>query len=187
MSAGGPESMLPPGPPPAPPPAAPATLPPLHDPAVKRPLGRTILFTTISMGFYQFFWFYKNRPLVTAEVGGKDDAALQTAGLAVPILQYFIIYWLWRDIDLMRRRLGLPEVPALLYALLSAFVPFAQIVCYILVAEKLNEYWDWRTQGQATTAPTTGGEIAVVVAGAAFFLLYFALMVAVIVFSASSG
>jgi len=152
---------------------------------VKRPLGRTILFTAISMGFYPFYWFYKNRPLVSAEVGGKDDAALQTAGLAVPILQFFIIYWLWRDIDLMRRRLGLAEVPALLYVLLSAFIPFAQIVCYILVAEKLNEYWDWRTQGQATDAPTTRGEVAVVVAGATFFVLYFAAMVAVFVLSVS--
>jgi len=156
-------------------------LPPLPDPAVKRPLGRTILFMVLSMGFYHFYWFYKTRPLVTAEVGGKDDAGLQTAGLAVPILQFFIIYWLWRDIDLMRRRLGLSEVPALLYVLLSAFIPFAQIVCYVLVAEKLTEYWDWRTQGQATDAPTTGGEIAVVIAGATFFFLYFAVTIAVIV------
>jgi len=167
-----------------PPAAAPATPAPpaVHAGyAVKRPLGRVIGFTIITFGLYHFFWFYTVRKQLNEEMGSTDDAGLYTAGLLVPILNIFITYWLWRDLDLLRKRYGLPEIPVVLYLVLAAFVPFAAIVVYAMIVNRLNEYWDVRTGGQAVTAPITSGEKVVVGIGAAFFVLWGLIVVIVIV------
>ena len=119
-----------PQPPPAPPPvrpaaaaagAAPAAPPPAQPPqpaqpaavgstegwAVKRGIVRVVVF--LFGGTYLFWWFYKTRPKVTAELGTYDNVTAQTWGLLVPILNYFILYWLLRDIAELRRRFAMPN------------------------------------------------------------------------------
>ena len=44
-------------------------------------------------------------------------------------------------------------------------------VLYSIALGKVNEFWDARTQGLATEAPTPGVEKAVIAVGAAFWLL----------------
>lgn len=138
--------------------------------AVKRGVGRVVGFTLLSLGLYSFYWFYVTREQVTREIGADDNAGLQTAGLLVPILNIFIVYWLWRDINVARTRVGLQEFPIPVYLILS-LIGLSPIF-YCLVVSKLNEYWDRRTGGQAVDAPVTGGEKAVVAIGAAFLVLW---------------
>lgn len=143
--------------------------------AVKRSVVRTFLLYLISGGLYGFYWFFVTRQAVTKEVGGNDQVGLQTAGLIVPILNIFIIYWLFRDIDQLHRKAGLAGFPALWFVLgplIGAFIPvvnifvgIVSIVLFGLVVKYLNEYWDKSTKGKATEAKVTGGEIAVTVAG----------------------
>jgi hypothetical protein len=196
----------PPPPPPEPPPPPPAqplgAVPPgyaqpvgpaggagpvVGELAIKRGVGRVIAFSILSFGIYPYYWFYVTRKQLNSELGNTDDAGLYTAGLLVPILNIIITYWLWRDIDALRRRIGLPELNVILWLVLSMFVPFAAIVFYPMVVNRLNEYWDTRTQGAAITAPVTTGEKIVVGIGIAIWALFLLIIVAIIVVAASSN
>jgi hypothetical protein len=191
----------PPPPPPEPPPAQPGLVPPgysqpvgppgasgpvVGEMAIKRGVGRVIGFTLLSPVIYPYYWFFVTRKQLNSELGSTDDAGLYTAGLLVPILNIIIIYWLWRDIDALRRRVGMPEINVILWLVLSAFVPFAAIVFYPMIVNRLNEYWDVRTQGAAITAPVTSGEKIAVAIGAAFWALFVLIIVAIVIAAASS-
>jgi hypothetical protein len=161
---------------------------PARDVAVKRSVLRVLLLSIISGGLYGLYWFYVTRQAVTAEIKGDDQVGLQTAGLLVPILNVFIIYWLLRDIDILHRKAGLSGFPALWFVLgplIGAFIPFvnifvgiASIVLYGLVIMYLNQYWDKSTGGKATNAKVTGGEIAISIAGLVInVILFFTILV----------
>lgn len=173
-------------------PAKRAAAKPAAELAVKRSVVRTFLLYLISGGLYAFYWFYVTRQAVTKEVGGNDQVGLQTAGLIVPILNIFIIYWLFRDIDKLHRKAGLSGFPAVWFVvgpLIGAFIPIVNvfvgivsIVLFGLVVKYLNEYWDKSTNGKATEAKVTGGEIAVAVAGLVITALFLILGVAAAIF-----
>jgi hypothetical protein len=138
--------------------------------AVKRPLGRVWAYSVLSFGLYGYAWFHIQRRLLDGELGlQRDDATLHTLGLLVPILNFFIIFWLWRDLNALRERFGLPEFPAVAYLVGSIFVA---PVFFSLVVNRLNEYWDVRTHGLATEADLSGFEKAAVVIGACFLALW---------------
>lgn len=155
---------------------------------VKRSVLRVLLLSLISGGLYGLYWFYVTRQAVTAEVKGDDQVGLQTVGLIVPILNIFIIYWLFRDIDILHRKAGLQGFPALWFVLgpvIGAFIPFinifvgiASVVLYGLVIMYLNQYWDKSTNGKATNAKFSGGEIAVTVGGLILNIILFITVVA---------
>ena len=67
------------------------------------------------------------------------------------------------------------------------FVPFAVLVIYPMVVNRLNEYWDVRTQGAAVTAPVTTGEKIVVGIGLAFWALFALIIMIAIVVAASTS
>lgn len=150
---------------------------------VKRGAGRVLGFSILSFGLYGFYWFYVTREQMTREVGGDDNVGLQTAGQIVPILNFVIIYWLWRDINIARTRVGLPEFNIPVYLVLS--ILGLSPIFYCLVVSRLNEYWDRRTNGQATDAPVTGGEKAVVAVGAVLMLLYILFIIVAIILAAA--
>ena len=145
---------------------------------VKRSVLRVLILSIITFGIYGFFWFYTYRNLVSKHLGTQDNAGLQTVGLIVPILNLFIIYWLWRDIDKLQKKAGLPGFSAggylavVVAAMLLGWIPIfgwalvvAEIVIYFLVLTKLNQYFDKQSGGKATEAKFTGGEIVVTLIG----------------------
>lgn len=147
--------------------------------AVKRSTARCWGFAVGSFGLWTLFWFHTYRRLLDAEMGqGRDDAVLHTLGLFVPILNFFVIYWLWRDLDVLRRHVGLPGFPVAGYVVGGVFL---QPVFYSLANEKLNEYWDKRSAGHATDAPVTTPEKVVTAVGAGLFLTYVLFIVLAIV------
>jgi hypothetical protein len=147
--------------------------------AVKRSIPRVIIFYLLSP-LYAFYWFYQTRNVVTQAVGGKDQVGLQTLGLIVPILNIFIMYWLFRDVDKFNRANGGQGFPALWFILgpiilaiiplIGMIAPLVGLVLFIIVLSRLNEALD--KQG-ATEAPYTTGEIATVAAGVILWILYF--------------
>lgn len=201
---GAPPAPVQPGPPPpaagAPPaPAAPAPSVPAFPPstsaavgpavgelAIKRGFMRCAVAMILSFGIYSFYWFFQYRRRINAELGKNDDAALHTVGMIVPILNFFLLYLLWKDISDARVRIGLSEIPVVPYVVGAIFIA---PIFYGLVNSNLNEYWDRRTSGQATDAPWTRGEkLAVIVPfvlGVGFFVLM--TLLAILAASLSSG
>jgi hypothetical protein len=147
--------------------------------AVKRPLGRTFGFTVLSLGSYLYYWLYVTRRQLDGEIAdGRDDALMHTLGLLVPGLNFFVTYWLWRDLDFLRRRIGLSEFPVVGYLIGSIFLA---PVFYSIVLNRLNEYWDVRTGGLATDAPVTGTEKVIVWIGTAFLALWLVLVLIAVI------
>jgi hypothetical protein len=139
--------------------------------AVKRGLGRCWGFGVLSFGAWTYYWFYVHRKLLDGELGGaRDDAVLHTLGLFVPVLNFFILYWLWRDLNLLRQSVGLPEFPVVPYVIGSIFLA---PVFYSLVVGKLNEYWDTRLGGLAGDAPVTTAEKVIIGIGVGLWVLWF--------------
>jgi hypothetical protein len=153
--------------------------------ALKTPMGRAILFSILSFGIWTIWWFYVTRKRLDQELGhGRDDAALHTVLLFVPIASFFSIYWLWRDLDLLRRQHALPEIPVVAYVVLA--VLGLNVISFVLALPKFNEYWDVRTGGQATDAQVTTAEKAIVGIGIAFWVLWVLLIALVIVIAATT-
>jgi hypothetical protein len=157
--------------------------------AVKYELGRAWGYSLLSFGTWTFYWFYVTRRLLDGETGrGRDDALLHTLGLLVPVLNAFVLYWLYRDVDEVRRRAGMPGLSVAGYV--AGGIVAAPII-YSIALGKVNEYWDVRTQGLAVEAPVTGGEKAIVAVGAAIWILWalslVLLLVLLIAFGESSS
>ncbi len=184
-----------PGGPPAPPgyqqpPAARTTeADPYH--GQKFPMGRAWLFTILSFGLWGFYWFYSTRKQIDQELGGyRDDALLHTLGLLVPILNFFIIYWLWRDISLLCERSGVGGFSPggyLAGLIVLSFVGLGAPIMYTLVLSKLNEFWDRRAGGAAAERPTQTIEKVLVAIGLALFLLYVIVLIIIIVAAAATS
>jgi hypothetical protein len=151
---------------------------------VKTPMGRAILFSILSFGLWTIWWFYVNKKRLDQELG-KDEAVLHTAGLFVPILNFVILYWFWRDLNDLRQRLQMEEVPVVLYLVLSIFG--LQIVAYPMALPKFNEYWDRRSGGQATESVVSGGEKVVVGIGIGIFALYLLIILIIIIAAVASS
>jgi hypothetical protein len=147
--------------------------------AVKRPLGRVWVRTVLSFGLYSYAWFHVHRRLLDGELGqGRDDATPHTLGLVVPILNFFIVHWLWRDLNALRLRFGLREFPEVAYLVGSVFVA---PLFFSLVVNHLNEYWDVRTQGLATDSELTSFERASLVIGGILAVVWVLALLAAIV------
>lgn len=153
--------------------------------AVKHSLGRAWMYSLLSFGMWPGYWFYVNRKLLDGETGrGRDDALLHTLGLFVPVLNVFVLYWLYRDLDELRRRNGLPGLPVAGYVVGGVL---AAPILYTIALGTVNEYWDVRTQGLATEAPTTTAEKVVLALGAGVWILWlFAVLLGVLLLVFSS-
>ena len=156
--------------------------------AVRRSYLRVVGFSATSLGVYTIYWFYVTRKQLTKELGTSDQVGLQTLGLFVPILNFFITYWLWRDIDLLRQRVGLERFDVGKYMAANVVGAFfgLQFVVYLLVLEKLNHYYDRSRGGRAPDAPITSAEIAVAVVPGVVFALLFVLIIVVTILSATA-
>jgi hypothetical protein len=153
--------------------------------AVKYGLGRAWGFSVLSFGLWPGFWLHRQRKLFDGELAqGQDDAVFHTVGLFIPILNVFVLYWFYRDLDELRRRAGLGGVSVVGYVLGGVF---AAPIAYSIALGRVNELWDARTQGLAVESPMTTGEKVVVAVGAGMWALYFVFIVLVVVLSATSG
>jgi hypothetical protein len=148
--------------------------------AVKYGYPRACGFGVLSLGLWAAYWLHRNRKLFDGELGrGRDDALFHAIGHFVPILNVFVDYWLYRDLDELRRRVGLRGIPVAAYVVGAIF---AFPVVYLIALAQVNEFWDVRTGGAAVEAPVTRGEKAVLAAGAAWWLLTIAWLILVVLY-----
>ena len=137
---------------------------------VKYSVGRAWGFTLLTVGLWLIFWFHRTRGLLDGELArGRDDALLHSIGLVIPVWNIFVLYWLYRDLDELRRWNGLPGLEVPLYTIGGVLAP---ALTYSIALGRFNELWDRRTGGLAVEAPVSRGEQAVLAAGAVLWLLY---------------
>ena len=137
--------------------------------AVKYGLGRAWGFSVVTSGLWTAYWLHRTRKLFDGELGqGRDDAVFHTVGMFVPILNVFVLYWLYRDLDALRRHVGLTGIQVPGYVVGAVF---AAPLVYSIALEKVNEFWDVRTQGLATEAAVTSPEKVLLAVGASLWLL----------------
>ncbi len=147
---------------------------------VKFPVGRAWWYTILSWGGWGAYFVYATRKLFDRELAsGRDDAAFHAVGAFIPVLNFFVTYWLWRDLDLLRRRAGLPGFEVVLFLVLTIFG--GAPVTYTIVLHRLNEYWDWRSRGWASEARVSTAEKWIVGIGAALWGLFLLLIVLALV------
>lgn len=153
--------------------------------AVKHSLARAWGLSVLSFGLWTALWLHRTRKLFDGELAnGRDDAGFHSIGLFVPGLNALVLYWLYRDLDELRRRAGLGGIVVPLYVTGGIF---AAPVVYSIALGQVNELWDARTRGLAVEAPITGGEKAVIAVGAAAWLFWIAWAVLVVLFLFDAG
>jgi hypothetical protein len=153
--------------------------------AVKYGLGRAWGSSVLSLGLWPGYWLHRQRKLFDGELGhGRDDAIFHSIGLFVPILNVFVLYWFYRDLDDLRRRIGLSGISVPGYVIGAVF---AAPIVYSIAIGKVNELWDVRTGGLAVEAPRTTAETVVLAAGAGLWLLYIMFVVLFVLLAAFSG
>jgi hypothetical protein len=176
--------------------------------AVKRSWIRVLLLSLVSLGLYQAYWFYVTRQQVDNELGEartiKQSPLLQLFAPAIIILVAFplmlvlvgfllipvaiaiaiyIQYALIKDMSAAAEKIGSAEISVPLIVILQIFTGLGSLVAQ----DGWNKYWDKKTNGKATDAKYTGGEIAVVAAGIGLFVLYIVLIVVLSIFGNSAS
>jgi hypothetical protein len=175
-----PANAQPPAPAAAPPPGASSDAY-----ALKRPIGRQVILYAMSFGLWGFYWFYDTRKKLNGEMGKPDDAGVKTACMLIPIYNIFLAYQLWDDLNTVRtQNYRLPDLNVTVLVLVGFLVPFGVFWSFPKIADALNEYWDYRTQGQAREAPVTGIEKVLACAGLGLLLLYLIFIILVVALAA---
>jgi hypothetical protein len=85
---------------------------------IKRSVLRVIGLMIITSGLYLFYWFFVTKNQLKRELKNEQHVGWQTLGLLVPILNAFVLYWLYRDINRSRDTQKLPEFPAVWYVII---------------------------------------------------------------------
>lgn len=122
-------------------------------PAVLRSTGKCVLLILVSFGLWAFAWIYHTAEEVSPAAGEEASPPLRMLGFLVPLVNIFVLFLSWRDIDNFLKKHGAKDFPVVVFLLLSIFIPFAAIFTYIIVQNRLNTGWETATGGQATAAP----------------------------------
>ncbi len=149
--------------------------------AQKRSVIRVVGLHLVTSGLYGFYWFYAAREKLKGILQADDNVGLQTVGLIVPVLQAFIIYWLFRDINKARQQVSLPTFPAGWYVVLPYILFAAAAVIGIgALISLIGGIASLSTGGDTgvSNAAAVGGGIGLLFA----LLLYFAAAITGIVF-----
>lgn len=96
---------------------------------VKRSVLRVIGLSIVTSGLYFFYWFFVTKNQLKRELKNEQHVGWQTAGLLVPILNLFILYWLYRDINNARDTQKQSPFAAIWYVL----VPFILIALAFVI------------------------------------------------------
>lgn len=136
---------------------------------VKRSVLRVVGLEIVTLGLYYYYWFYVTRQHLKEELGSDDNVGLQTLGLIVPILQAFILYWLYRDISKLREQQNLQPFSAVLYIALPYGLIFGGVAILLLT---FLGFLGAAANGHKDSAA------AILAAGGIAFLLFIILLVA---------
>jgi hypothetical protein len=172
----------------APPPIGPLP-PPVHlpDNRVIRSVGRCVALLILSWGFWGFAWVYHTTKEVSPRVNRPTSPATRALMYAVPILNLFVIYWCWRDIEEYTKRARAQSFDLLLWFLLTVLLSVVAVYSYPMVQSRLNDAHRSATNGAAQDAPMQPLDWIMIAVGWVFFLLWLGFIVVVIIAAAASS
>ena len=109
-----------------------------------RPLGLILLFSIVSLGFFNFYWVY----IVSYElkqVSGDDKIKPVFEGIiSVLTLGIYLIFWSYKYgkyiLDVQKKQGMQPRDYSFLCAVLSGVLLFP--VTMLIMQKQLNELWD---------------------------------------------
>ncbi len=143
-----------------------------------------LLLGILTLGFYEFYWFYRNWRDLDAHLRLGIRPGLRTAGLLVPGLNVFLVYDQLRLVAEAAAREGVrvtfsPGWNTAVFFLL-AFVSnvtmmwalsLLTVLPLLPVQETLNRYWAGCEPGWPVREEFTAGELVAMLAGAGFLAL----------------
>lgn len=156
----------------------------MNETPVKRGWVRVLVLTILSFGLYSIYWFYVTRRDVFKEGGQHKSAFLHTLGLFVPILNFFIYYWLVKDVAELAGKVKAKEVQVPLLVLLWIFVSIAG---QVMTQVSWNDYWDKKLGKQAGNIPIKPIEIVIVLISVLLWVVFWIVMIIVIILSVATA
>lgn len=116
------------------------------------PIRRWLLLMIFTLGFYKYYWFYKNSKLM-----GQSHPILRTIGFIIPIVNWVMYYKLLKEMQKTIRSVGIKSFGIASNFILYFFVPIFGFWSMLNVQENMNEYWR-HVQGLNERRNTTTGE-----------------------------
>lgn len=96
---------------------------------IKRSVLRVLGLMIITSGLYLFYWFFVTKNQLKRESKNDQHVGWQTVGLIVPILNAFVLYWFYRDINRVRDTEKLSLFPAVWYVV----VPYVLVTLALVI------------------------------------------------------
>jgi len=159
------------------------------------PLWKLFVFNIITLGFYNYYWYYRNWRYIRELEGTDIKPGLRTLGLFVPILGWILIYQQYKYIsEYVQNTLGKhfspggmlaihivfnviaraisavnPDVGSLLYL----FILPIYLIPMAIVQYNFNSYWTVTQPDLLTRHKLTVGEIIFTVLVAIYLIFWF--------------
>jgi hypothetical protein len=150
---------------------------PAGGPNVIRSVGSCFGWLLLSFGLWGFAWIYNNLTEIGNAMRKDTNATLKTVLYLVPIVNLFVLYFVWKDVDEFVEGTGEQGFSVILYTLLTIFIPFAAIFTFISVQNKLNAAWTRATNGSAEKAELGTFGLVTVIVGVLFWIFYIGIFV----------
>lgn len=150
---------------------------PAGGPKVVRSVGSCAGWLILSFGLWGFAWIYNTLTEIGDAMRKDTNATLKTVLFLVPIVNLFVLYFVWKDVDEFVEGTGEQGFSVILYTLLTIFIPFAAIFTYISVQNKLNAAWMRASNGSAQKADLGTLGMVTVVIGVIFWVLYIGIFI----------
>lgn len=151
-------------------------------PKVLRSIGSCFGWLLLSFGLWSFAWIHSTLSEIGDATGKDTNATLKTVLWAIPIVNLFVLYFAWRDVDEFIESTGESGFSVILYTLLTIFIPFAAVFTYISVQSKLNAAWTRATGGAAQSAGLGTLGLVTVLLGILAWALYLIVVVLGLIF-----
>ena len=125
---------------------------------IKKGWLRVLLLSIFSFGFYQIYWYYITSKLVKDFLEEDYSPGLRTLGLFVPILSWFMIYYLVDDISQLQEEADIESPISPGWMLILAV--FTRGYIYPAISQnEFNQYLDIKTGNRASVSKISVIEI----------------------------
>lgn len=143
-----------------------------------------LLYIT-TLGLYFFYWFYKTNKQLYAQQGIDNNPLLRTLGLIVPLLNIYLLWVLFRDIQKFTNKAGIRSLKypgwlttafilcSALYRLpsLFSFLGFISVLPVAVTQNTLNHYWKQEQPNLPEKSTLSWQEILISIAGSIILIL----------------
>lgn len=129
---------------------------------IKKGWLRVFLFSVFSLGFYQIYWYYITSKLVKDLSKEDYSPGWRTVGLFVPILCWFMIYYLVDDISRLQEGADVESLISPGWMLVLAI--FTKDFIYPAITQnELDQYLDAKTGNRASVSRISIVEVLFIV------------------------